>query len=108
MTIKDMTETLGIVVSTDKHLDHLIGITRAARKSGRQVIVFLTNRGVLLTREPGWSAMEGLAEISLCRVSLAAFHLDENTPIPGILPQNFANQARHGELIARADRYLSL
>ena len=76
-----MAEKLGIFVSSDKHLDHLIGISRAAKEAGKEVIVFLTNRGVLLTQDPRFAEMEGLAEVSLCNVNFEAFGLKKPVPV---------------------------
>ncbi len=101
-----MAEKLGIFVSSDKHLDHLIGISRAAKEAGKEVIVFLTNRGVLLTQDPRFPEMEGLAEVSLCNVNFEAFGL--NKPVPVVQDKDFATQARHGMMIEDVDRYIVL
>ena len=103
-----MAETLGILVSTDEYPEHLIHIARAAVKRGKRVIVFLTNRGVLLTQDDRFRQLASLAEISLCKVSFEAFGLDPDQPIPGISKKSLATQARHRELIDSADRYLVL
>jgi len=101
-----MGEKLGIFVSSDKHLDHLIGISRAAKEAGKEVIVFLTNRGVLLTQDPRFAEMEGLAEVSLCNVNFEAFGLKK--PVPVVQDKDFATQARHGMMIEDVDRYIVL
>ena len=44
-------ERLGILVPTDKHLNHLIGVAKAAKKAGKVITVFFTHTGVLLTQE---------------------------------------------------------
>ncbi|MEW5724205.1 MAG: peroxiredoxin [Thermodesulfobacteriota bacterium] len=103
-----MPEVLGILVCTDNHLDHLVGLTLAARARGRRVLVFLTGRGVLLTARPEFARLAGAAEMSLCKASLTKYGLDPARPIPGLPPENYLNQARHAELIERADRYLVL
>ncbi len=101
-----MAEKLGIFVSSDEHLDHLIGLSRAAKKAGKEVTVFLTNRGVLLTQNPGFTEMEGLAHVSLCNVNFEAFKLQK--PIPVVADKDFATQMRHAEMIAECDRYIVL
>jgi len=101
-----MAQKLGILVSSDEHLDHLIGISRAASQAGKEVEVFLTNRGVLLTKEDKFKEMEGLAHVSLCNVNFEAFKLDK--PVPVVGDKDFATQARHGMLIEDCDRYIVL
>ncbi|KMY67344.1 hypothetical protein AAU61_10890 [Desulfocarbo indianensis] len=101
-----MAEKLGIFVTSDKHLGHLVGISKAAKKVGIEVIVFLTNRGVLLTKQEGFEELEGQAQVSLCNVGFERFNLQK--PIPVIADKDFATQARHGMMIEDADRYLVL
>ena len=45
-------ETLGILVPTDKHIDHLIGVAGAAKKAGKALHIFFTHDGVLMTQNP--------------------------------------------------------
>jgi peroxiredoxin family protein len=99
-------DKLGIFVSSDQHLPHLIGIARAASQAGKEVTVFLTNRGVLLTQDPDFASLEGLAQISLCNVNFEAFKLAK--PVPLVADKDFATQARHGLMIEECDRYIVL
>jgi hypothetical protein len=101
-----MADKLGIFVSSDQHLAHLVGIARAASQAGKEVTVFLTNRGVLLTQDPRFGELEGLAQVSLCNVNFEAFRLAK--PVPLVAERDFATQARHGMLIEDCDRYIVL
>ncbi|MBI5522547.1 MAG: hypothetical protein HY910_07965 [Desulfarculus sp.] len=101
-----MSGKLGIFVSSDRHLDHLLGIARAAHQAGKELTVFLTHRGVLLTREPAFAQLEGLALVSLCQVNFSAWGL--RRPVPGVAEEDFASQARHAAMIAGCDRYIVL
>ena len=101
-----MAEKLGIFVSSDQHLDHLIGIARAATKAGKEVSIFLTNRGVLLSQDPRFPELEGQGHVSLCNVNFEAFALQK--PIPVVADKDFATQARHGMMIEECDRYIVL
>lgn len=103
-----MAETLGILVSTDKHFSHLLNIVRTARQKGKNVLIFFTGPGVLLTQTPGFRDLKPLAEISLCRVSFESFGLDEKMKAAGLSETSFAGQARHRDMIDRCDRYLVL
>ena len=101
-----MADKLGIFVSSDQHLDHLIGICRAAKAAGKEVKVFLTNRGVLLSKDPGFVDMEGQAHVALCNVNFEAFQMEK--PIPVVAGEDFATQMRHAESIEWCDRYIVL
>lgn len=101
-----MAEKLGIFVSSDKHLDHLLGIAKAARTAGKVVTVFLTNRGVLLTKHPEFAKLEGFAEVALCASNFQSFDLEK--PIPVVADECFGTQARHGMMIDECDRYMVL
>jgi hypothetical protein len=101
-----MAEKLGIFVSSDLHLDHLIGICRAATAAGKEVSVFLSNRGVLLSQDQRFAELEGQGHVSLCNVNFEYFKLTK--PIPVVADKDFATQMRHAEMIEECDRYLVL
>ena len=103
-----MADVLGILVNSDENLDHLINVTRAARAAGKEVIIFLTHRSVLLTQNPKFSELDGLASMSLCRENLASHGLEGLPSFPGIDHRGVANQSRHADLIFDCDRYLVL
>jgi hypothetical protein len=99
-------EILGVLVSSDQHMEHLLGICRAVRASGRRTKIFLTNRGVLLVKDPRFQELEECPEVSLCNVNFEAFELEK--PVPLVADKDFATQARHGMLIEDCDRYIVL
>jgi len=112
-----MAEKLGIFVTTDKHWDHLLNIAKAAVAKGKELIIFFTHMGVYLCKRDDFSELakvvEGHGKMSLCLYSFKDVHKlgDENTTIPGIAKEDFATQARHGEMIEElkeTDRYLAL
>jgi len=100
-----MARKLGILVSSDRHMDKLIGVCRAAQKKGDvEVTLFFTHLGTLLTQDPRFEQLQGLAKMSLCNVGFESHHL--KPPVVGIDEKDYATQARHGELIEECDRYL--
>ncbi|MBF0530693.1 MAG: hypothetical protein HQK55_15800 [Deltaproteobacteria bacterium] len=103
-----MSDILGIFVSTDRHWEHLVGLTESAHRKGIPVIIFFTSRGVLLTRHPDFHRLAGRAEMSLCRKSFEAFGLLADPPIPGLTRNSFGNQSRHADLIEKSTKYLAL
>jgi peroxiredoxin family protein len=102
-----MAEKLGILVSSNRHLRHLIEITKAAERAGKEVIVFFTHNGVLLTQEPDFPELIGLARYAVCNVNYEGRGL-KGKPVPGMDETGFATQARHGEMLEDCDRYIVL
>jgi len=100
-----MAKKLGIFVSSDQHLDKLIQVCRAAKKRGdTEVTIFFSHLGTLLTQDPRFGELEGLAAMSLCNVGFESHRL--KAPVPGIGEKDYATQARHGDLIEESGRYL--
>jgi predicted peroxiredoxin len=54
-----MNDSLAILVSTDKHLDHVVNLTAAAFAKGKKVSLFFTGKGVLLTMRPRFEDLVG-------------------------------------------------
>lgn len=101
------TRTLAIMVSSDRHLDHVINLTAAAHAKGKQVSLFFTGKGVLLTMEPAFGQLAGKASVNICDASFRANGLHgRQRQVPGVTPTNFTSQANHAEMLAQADRYL--
>jgi len=100
-----MGKRLGILVSSDRHLDKIIKLCQAAKKKeDMEVTIFFTHLGTLLTQDPRFGELEGLAKMSLCNVGFEGHNL--KPPVVGIGEKDYATQARHGELIEECDRYL--
>ena len=99
-----MKRSLGIFVSSDKHLDKLIMLCKAARKKDVTVFIFLTHRGTLLTQDNRFRELKDLAHLSLCKVTFEGHGL--RPPVPGLGEQDFVTQAKHADIIMDCDRYL--
>ena len=100
-----MSDILGILVGTDKHLDHVINLTDAAFDKGKQVEIFFTGEGVRLTQDKkSFEKLVGKAKLSVCDVSFRAFEFSGD--VPGVGFKDFATQARNAEMINRCDRYV--
>jgi len=100
-----MAKSLGIFVSSDKHLDKIITLCRAAKTKDIEVTVFFSHLGTLLTQDPRFGELEGLAKMSLCNVGFESHNL--KPPVVGISEKDYATQARHGEMIEDCDRYVA-
>jgi predicted peroxiredoxin len=71
---------LGILVNTDKHLDDVIGITKAALARGHEVIVFAMDTGTKLLENPKYtelSKLEGV-EMSFCDHNASGLGIDKS------------------------------
>ncbi len=103
-----MAETLGVLINSDKHLDKVVKLTKAAAELGKEVHLFFTGKSVLLTMDPGFAELIGkAAKISVCDVSFRANGLHgKEDDVPGLGFKDFATQARNAEMVAQMDRYL--
>jgi hypothetical protein len=99
-----MTEILGILVSSDRHLDYVNKLTNAAHEKGKDVYIFFTGKGVLLTQTPEFTQLVGKAKMSLCDVSFRALGLKGE--VPGFGPKDFATQENHVAIIEKSDGYV--
>jgi len=99
-----MSRSLGVFVSSDKHLDKLIRLCEAAKKKDVQVTIFFSHLGTLLTQDPRFGELDGMAKMSLCNVGFESHGL--KPPVKGISDKDYATQARNGELIEEYDRYV--
>ncbi|KJS00096.1 MAG: peroxiredoxin [Desulfobulbaceae bacterium BRH_c16a] len=104
-----MAKSLGIFVSTPGSLNHVIGITKAAKDKGSKVKVFFTWTATTLSKDPAFPALCELADdVSICVDSYKkqGFSVDD---IPaGLTSKKMATQAQHGIIIEDFDCYLSL
>ena len=100
-----MGKSLGIFVSSNDHLDKIIHLCKAAKEKDIEVAIFFSHTGTLLTQEPRFGELEGLAKMSLCNVGFESNGL--KPPVQGINEKDYATQARHGEMIEDCDRYIA-
>ena len=99
-----MADNLGILVCSASHLDYVIALASAAHDKGKNVRIFFTGKGVLLTQKPEFEQLVGKAKLSVCDVSFRANNLSGD--VPGVGFKDFATQARNAEMIEWCDRYV--
>ena len=99
-----MAQKLGILVSSDKHLKYVVNLTHAAYGKGKNVEIYFTGKGVLLTQSSEFQKLVGKAKISLCDNSYRALGLEGD--VPGLEFKDFATQAKNAEIIKTSDRYV--
>ncbi|MFC1821162.1 peroxiredoxin [Thermodesulfobacteriota bacterium] len=99
-----MAKSLGLFVSTQKHLDKIIKLCHAAKKKEVEVTIFFSHKATLLTQDPRFGELEGMAKLSLCNVGFESNGL--KPPVVGVGEKDYATQARNGEMIEECDRYI--
>jgi peroxiredoxin family protein len=111
-----MTETLGICVATRNQMAHVLGLAKAARAAGKEVKVFFTGEGVLLTQDPRFAELlrvtqEGSSlphgQCTVCEVSYMANGL-HGKEVPGLRNKDFVTQGRNAEMVEECKRYIVL
>ena len=108
-TAMSATDSLAILVSSDNHLDHVVNLTAAAFAKGKQVSLFFTGKGVLLTVRPQFKELVGKATLRICDASFRANGLQgREKEVPGVTIKDFATQAENAQMLAGADRHLVL
>jgi hypothetical protein len=101
-------ETLGILVPTNKHINHLIGVARAAKMAGKALYIFFTHDGVLMTQNPQFKELADIAsgELALCNHSWEELGFSDQALPPGMSEDDLGSQSRHVALLEQCDRYM--
>ena len=100
-------DALAILVTSDRYLDHVVKLTAAAFAKGKQVDIFFTGKGVLLTMAADFKQLLGKASVSICDASFRANGLSgREHEVPGVSFEDFASQTKNAEILAGASRHL--
>lgn len=98
---------LGILVNTDRHMEELTSITRAALSKGHEVSVFVMDAGVrlLATKELGELArLEGVS-MAFCNYNA----MTEDIDLSGIQPgAESGGQLDNATMVRDSDRVIAL
>lgn len=70
---------LGILVNTDRHLNHVMGIAKAALAKGHELIVFNMDDGTKLLGTPEFSELSKMEGVTMTFCDHSATHLGVNT-----------------------------
>jgi peroxiredoxin family protein len=104
-----MAKSLGIFVTNPDNLQHIIGVTKAAKAKGSKVKLFFTWKGTLLTKDPAWPQLVEMADdVSICADSYKKMGYEVSDIPPGLTQEKMATQAQHGDIIESYDRYMTL
>ncbi len=98
-------------------MEHVIGLARAARKAGKEVEVFFTGEGVLLTKDPRFPELLDVArsgsakphgQVTCCEVSYMAQGLTAGKATSGLRDKDFVTQGKNAEMVEECERYVVL
>lgn len=104
-----MAKSLGIFVTDPESMDHVIGITKAAKAKGSNVKVFFTWKATNLAKDARFPGLCELADdVSICVDSYQKQGYAVDDVPEGLEPKKMATQAQHGIIIEDFDCYLSL
>lgn len=104
-----MAKSLGIFVTTQDCMPHLMGITKAAKAKGSNVKIFFTWIATHLSKDPDFPKLCELADdVSICVDSYKKQGYDIEDIPEGLTAKKMATQAQHGIIIEDFDCYLSL
>ncbi len=86
---------LGILVNTNRHLDHVLGIIQAALSKNHEVMVFAMDEGIHLFGDPSFSDLAGSDNVSMsiCRHSAESLKIET---------ENFAEEITAGSQFENA------
>ena len=98
---------LGILVNTDRHLEAITGMTRAALAKGHEVLLFAMDDGTRLLADPGYVALCHLpgVNMSFCQESATRKGVSFDT-----LPEAIAagSQLQNAMMVQKTDRIIVL
>jgi len=96
---------LGMLVNTDKHLSHIIGMVKAARSRNHEIAIFVMDTGTLLLKNPAFSELCLLRGVSMSFCDLSA-HKGE--VLTEVLPAEIqcGSQYNNAIMVHESDRVL--
>lgn len=101
---------LGIFVTSPQHMRHILGLTKAAVRSGKKVMIFFTFKSIHLTKSPEFLELTQLCaveDIAICADSYICEGFDNVTDIPrGLIDKQMRTQAFHGAILDQCAKYI--
>ena len=98
---------LGIMVTTDRHLRQIRGITQAALAKGHTVMVFVTDEGVKLLANYQFSSLSALPGVTM---SFCEHSAQRHGGLPAGLPEAIASgsQFENAVMTSESDKVIVL
>ncbi len=103
---------LAIFVTSPQNMRHVVGIAEAAKKAGKNPMVFFTYKSIHLTKDSRFAALAELCgqdDIAICADSYTCEGYDSVTDIPaGLNDKQMRTQAFHGAQLDECGKYIVL
>ena len=103
---------LGIFVTSPQLMRHILGLTKAAVRAGKKVMVFFTFKSIHLTKDPRFAELTQLCaveDIAICADSYICEGFDNVNDIPrGLIDKQMRTQAFHGAILDECAKYIVL
>ncbi len=104
-----MAKSLGIFVTAEESMPHVMGIVKAAKEKGSTVKVFFTWKATNLAKHSDFPELCKIADdVSICVDSYRKQGYSADDIPEGLDAKKMATQAQHGIIIEDFDCYLSL
>jgi hypothetical protein len=99
-----MKGTLGILVTSERHLEYVISLTETAFKKGKNVKIFFTGRAASLVESGDFNRLKGKANLAVCDFSFRSLGLSYS--LSDVEAGLFETQARHADIFKECERYI--
>jgi len=98
---------LGIHVNSDKHLEHVIGLVKAAVSKGHEVIIFTMVDGEKLLEKPSFTDLCNLPGVSMSYCDHNATHMGVNK---SVIPKKIVcgSQFNNATMVHEVDKVVVL
>lgn len=101
---------LGIFVTSAQNMRHILGLTKAAKRAGKQVKIFFTFKSIHLTKSPEFvelSELTDVEDLAICADSYTCEGYDTVKDIPrGLTDKQMRTQAFHGAILEECGKYI--
>ncbi len=100
----------GIFVTTPQHMRHILGLTKAAVRAGKKVMIFFTFKSIHLTKNPDFYTLTelcALEDVAICADSYICEGFDNVNDVPrGLTDKQMRTQAFHGAILDECAKYI--
>ncbi len=98
---------LGILVNSDRHLEHIVGMSRAASSKGHDVVIFAMDGGTHLLRNVEFTNLSTLKGVSM---SVCRHSAEEHSVDLSAVPENIVRGSQFDNAVMshEADRIVVL
>ena len=101
---------LGIFVTSPQHMRHILGLTKAAVRAGKKVMIFFTFKSIHLTKDARFVELTQLCaveDIAICADSYICEGFDNVNDVPrGLIDKQMRTQAFHGAILDECAKYI--